>query len=108
RFTVAGDPPLRGPLSMMATVGWMVRTRVGLFEISIPWWVTWYRSIAPMVSRAQTSAYSMLQVRSPQSRKSNFPRRNRIARLLALSDGSTGRYFEGFAHSPFAADEVAP
>ena len=33
----------------------------------------------------------MFQVRSPQSRKSNLPSRNRIARLRALSEGSTGR-----------------
>ena len=35
-FTVAGAPPLRGPLFMIATVGAIVRTSVGWFEMSIP------------------------------------------------------------------------
>ena len=36
----AGCSPLRGPLFMIATDGAIVRTRVGWFEISIPWCVT--------------------------------------------------------------------
>ncbi len=75
RRTVAGEPPLRGPLSMIATVGAIVRSRVGWFEMSIPWWVTWNRSIGPILSVGQTSFFSMFQVRSPQSRKSNRPGR---------------------------------
>ncbi len=35
-LTVAGAPPLRGPLFMIATVGAIVWTSVGWFEMSIP------------------------------------------------------------------------
>src|SRR5215210_9241668 len=88
--TDAGAPPLRGPLFMIATVGAMVRTRVGWFELSMPWWVTWNTSIGPIMSVGQTSRFSTFQVKSPQSRKSNLPKRNRRARLRALSEGSAG------------------
>ena len=64
--------PFFGPLFMTATVGAIVRTSVGWFEIAIPWWVTWKRSIGPIRSTGQTSCFSTFQVRSPQSRKSNF------------------------------------
>ena len=42
--------------------------------------VTWYRSMVPRVFWGQTSAFSMFQVRSPQSRKSNSPSRKRTAK----------------------------
>ena len=73
RRTVAGDPPLRGPLFITVTVGAIVASKVGWFEISIRGASPDTGSIGPTMSLGQTRSCSMFHVKSPESRKSNFP-----------------------------------
>ena len=55
-----------------------------------------------------TSFFSTFQVRSPASKNWNRPSENRIARLRALSEVSTGRSGGADSHNGLAASIAAP
>src|SRR5262249_26850406 len=51
-------PPLRGPLFMSATRGWIDHTNCGEFDRSRPWCVVWNRSTFPITLLGQMSGFS--------------------------------------------------